>query len=101
MINIFFIIKKDIDLNIPNELWMIKIKIKNKIELYLEVNKFITLEKIIKELYTSKSIETESIEEFLKLTIFIVFDEYKKNKHSLNEFYRQNMELYKQNNKGL
>jgi hypothetical protein len=74
-------------------------KNKNKIELYLEVNKFIILEKIIKELYTSKSIETESIEEFLKLTIFIVFDEYKKNKRSLNEFYRQNMELYKQNNK--
>jgi hypothetical protein len=73
-------------------------KNKNKIELYLEVNKFIILEKIIKELYTSKSIETESIEEFLKLTIFIVFDEYKKNKRSLNEFYRQNMELYKQNN---
>ena len=80
---------------------MITIKIKNKIELYLEVNKFITLEKIIKELCTSKSIETESIEEFLKLTIFIVFDEYKKNKHSLNEFYRQNMELYKQNNKDI
>jgi hypothetical protein len=76
-------------------------KHRNKIELYLEVNKFITLEKIIKELYTSKSIETESIEEFLKLTIFIVFDEYKKNKNSLNEFYRQNKELYKQNDKDL
>jgi hypothetical protein len=78
-----------------------KNKNKEKIELYLELNKFLTLEKIIKELYTSKSIETESIEEFLKLTIFIVFDEYKKNKHSLNEFYRQNMELYKQNNNDL
>ncbi len=76
-------------------------KNKSKIELYLEENKFITLEKIIKELYISKSIETESIEEFLKLTIFIVFDEYEKNKHSLNEFYRQNMELYKQNNKDI
>jgi hypothetical protein len=69
-----------------------------KIELYLEESKFITLKKIIKELYISKSIETESIEEFLKLTIFIVFDEYEKNKHSLNDFYRQNMQLYKQNN---
>ncbi len=76
-------------------------KNKSKIELYLEENKFKTLEKIIKELYISKSIETESIEEFLKLTIFIVFDEYEKNKHSLNEFYRQNMELYKQNNKDI
>jgi hypothetical protein len=74
-----------------------KTKNKSKIELYLEESKFITLEKIIKELCTSKSIETESIEEFLKLTIFIVFDEYEKNKHSLNEFYRQNLELYKQN----
>jgi hypothetical protein len=78
-----------------------KNKNKDKIELYLELNEFLTLEKIIKELYTSKSIETESIEEFLKLTIFIVFDEYKKNKHSLKEFYRQHMELYKQNNKDL
>jgi hypothetical protein len=78
-----------------------KNKNKDKIELYLELNEFLTLEKIIKELYTSKSIKTESIEEFLKLTIFIVFDEYKKNKHSLKEFYRQNMELYKQNNKDL
>jgi hypothetical protein len=76
-------------------------KNKNKIELYLDLNKFITLKKIIKELYTSKSIETESIEEFLKLTIFIVFDEYEKNKHSLNEFYRHNMELYKQNKKDI
>jgi hypothetical protein len=76
-------------------------KNKNKIELYLDLNNFITLEKITKELYTSKSIETESIEEFLKLTIFIVFDEYEKNKHSLNEFYRQNMQLYKQNNNDL
>lgn len=76
-------------------------KNRNKIELYLEANKFITLEKIIHELYSSKSIETESIEEFLKLTIFIVFDEYKKNKNSLNEFYRQNKELYKQNGKDL
>jgi hypothetical protein len=76
-------------------------KNKNKIELYLDLNKFIILKKIIKELYTSKSIETESIEEFLKLTIFIVFDEYEKNKHSLNEFYGHNMELYKQNKKDI
>jgi hypothetical protein len=32
----------------------------------------------------------------LKLTIFIVLYEYDKNKQSLNEFYRQNREIYKE-----
>lgn len=55
------------------------------------------LEKIIKELYDSESLNSERIDEFLKLTIFIVLYEYEKNKQSLNEFYKKNKELYKQN----
>jgi hypothetical protein len=69
----------------------------NKIELYLDEGKITKLKKIIKELYEAKSIESESIEEFLKLNVFIVFYEYNTNKQSLNNFYKRNKELYKQN----
>ncbi len=72
-------------------------KNRGKIELNLEENKLTNLENIIQELYKSNSLETQSIEEFLKLTIFIVLYENEKNKQSLKEFYRQYMELYKQN----
>jgi hypothetical protein len=69
----------------------------NKIELFLDEVKMVKLKKIIKELYESKSIESERIEEFLKLNVFIIFTEYDTNKQSLNKFYRQNKELYRQN----
>lgn len=69
----------------------------NKIELFLDEVKMTKLNKIIKELYESESIGSESIEEFLKLNIFIVFQEYDANKQSLNKFYKQNKESYKQN----
>ncbi len=69
----------------------------NKIELCLDEIEITNLNKIVKELYTSNTIESESIEEFLKLTVFIILYEYDKNKQSLNEFYRQNMEIYKKN----
>ncbi|MER5174439.1 MAG: hypothetical protein ABJB76_00990 [Candidatus Nitrosocosmicus sp.] len=73
------------------------IKNNNKIELCLDEIKITNLNKIVKELYKSNTIESESIEEFLKLTVFIILYEYDKNKQSLNEFYRQNMEIYKKN----
>jgi hypothetical protein len=69
----------------------------NKIELFLDKVKITKFKKSIKELYESKSIESESIEEFLKLNVFIIFTEYDANKQSLNKFYRQNKELYRQN----
>jgi hypothetical protein len=69
----------------------------HKIELFLDDGKIIKLRKIIKELYESKSIESENIEEFLKLNVFIVFNEYDTNKQSLNKFFKQNKESYKQN----
>ena len=55
------------------------------------------LKKIIKELYQSNSIDSENMDEFLKLTVFIVLYEYDKNKQSLNEFYKKNKEEYKNN----
>jgi hypothetical protein len=67
------------------------------IEFKLNENQKNHLEKIIKELYNSNSIDSENIEEFLKLTVFIVLYEYDKNKQSLNDFYKKNKELYKQN----
>ena len=69
----------------------------NHIKLYLNDKERIKLDKIVKELYQAKSIETENIDEFLKFTVFIVLYEYDKNKTSLNEFYRKNKEVYKQN----
>ncbi|MGN6615286.1 MAG: hypothetical protein ACTHKC_09615 [Candidatus Nitrosocosmicus sp.] len=60
------------------------------IEFKLKENQKINLEKIIKELYNSNSIDSENIDEFLKLTIFIVLYEYDKNQKSLNEFYKKN-----------
>ena len=69
---------------------------KNKIELYLDNNNINKLDKIVKELYESNTIDSKTIDEFLKLTIFIILHEYDKNKQSLNEFYRQNREVYKE-----
>jgi hypothetical protein len=69
----------------------------NHIKLYLNDKERLKLDKVVKELYKAKSIETENIDEFLKFTVFIVLYEYDKNKTSLNEFYRKNKEVYKQN----
>ena len=55
------------------------------------------LKKIIKDLYESSSIDSENMEEFLKLTVFIVLYEYDKNKQSLKDFYNKNKEEYKNN----
>ena len=67
------------------------------IKLYLNDKERLKIDKVVKELYQAKSIETENIDEFLKFTVFIVLYEYDKNKLSLNEFYRKNKEVYKQN----
>jgi hypothetical protein len=89
------ITKKDIDTNDNTALYM-DITEKNKIEFYLDDNKITKLDKIVKELNKLNAIDSETIEEFLKLTIFIILYEYDRNKQSLNEFYRQNREIYKE-----
>ena len=90
--------KKDIGTN-DNIVKYMGITEKNKIEVYLDEDKITKLDKIVKELYKLNSIDSKTIEEFLKLTIFIVLYEYDKNKLSLNEFYRQNREVYKEKGK--
>lgn len=69
----------------------------NHIKLYLNDKERLKLDKVVKELHQAKSIETEDIDDFLKFTVFIVLSEYDKNKFSLNEFYKKNREVYKQN----
>jgi peptide methionine sulfoxide reductase MsrA len=67
------------------------------IEFKVNENQKEYLKKIIKELSQSNSIDSESMEEFLKLTVFIVLDEYEKNKESLKDFYKKNKEAYNNN----
>ena len=52
------------------------------------------LRTIIDELAESKAIDSRDVEDFLRFTLFIVFDEYDKNKDSLEKFYHLNYEKY-------
>jgi hypothetical protein len=56
------------------------------------------LVEIIEKLYKSNSIDSESLDDFLKLTIFIVLFEYDKDKESLLNFYKKNRNIYKKTN---
>ncbi|KAA2279368.1 hypothetical protein [Candidatus Nitrosocosmicus sp. SS] len=49
---------------------------------------------IIEDLYEGAALESPEIEEFLKFTLFIVFDEYDKNKESIGKFYKANLQNY-------
>ena len=69
---------------------------KSDIKVHLISKEKLKLENIIKELYQSKSIDSEDLEEFLKFTVFIILHEYEKNKLSLIEFYSQYRDIYKQ-----
>lgn len=52
------------------------------------------LRTIIDDLAESKAIDSRDVEDFLRFTLFIVFDEYDKNKDSLEKFYHLNYEKY-------
>lgn len=52
------------------------------------------LKKIIDDLVESKAVNSEDIEDFLRFTLFIVLDEYEKNKESLRKFYHLNLQKY-------
>jgi hypothetical protein len=69
---------------------------KNCINLHLLSKEKLKMENIVKDLYQSKSIVSEDIEEFLKFTVLIILHEYENNKQSLIEFYRQNKKIYQQ-----
>ena len=54
----------------------------------------VKLKTIVDDLVDSKAVNSSDIEDFLRFTVFIVFDEYEKNKDSLRKFYRLNLEKY-------
>lgn len=52
------------------------------------------LRTIINYLFESKALDSKDMEDFIKFTIFIVFDEADKNKESLRKFYSANLNKY-------
>ena len=60
----------------------------------IEEEELTILKTIIKDLFESGSINSNEIEEFIKFTLFIVFDEYEKNIPSLKKFYSMNLAKY-------
>ena len=66
--------------------WNIGIKMNDK-----EMDK---LKRIIEELFDSNAINSTDIQDFLRFTIFIIFDESEKNMESLRKFYRSNLKKF-------
>lgn len=69
----------------------------SKIEVRLEDEEIAKLKTIVNDLFESKAIKSNSIEEFLKFNVFIIFDEYNKNVESFRKFYRVNLSKYNKN----
>ena len=66
----------------------------SNISISLEEEKATELKTIIDDLFESGSINSNQIEEFIRFTLFIVFDEYEKNISSLKKFYSMNLTKY-------
>ena len=64
------------------------------ISISLEQEKTSKLKTIINELFESGSINSKEIEEFIRFTLFIVFDEYERDIPSLKKFYSMNLAKY-------
>jgi len=64
------------------------------ISISLAEEKTTKLKTIIDDLFESGSINSNQIEEFIRFTLFIVFDEYEKNIPSLKKFYSMNLVNY-------
>jgi hypothetical protein len=60
----------------------------------IEEAKVKKLRTILEDLYKEGAIESPGIEEFLKFTLFIVFNEYDENKESICKFYKANLQNY-------
>jgi len=67
------------------------------IRINIEEEKLTRLETIIEELFNSNAIKSDEIEEFIKFTLFIVFDEYQRDADSLKKFYSMNLTNYLEN----
>ena len=64
------------------------------ISISMEEEKVTKLKTIINDLFESGSINSNEMEDFIKFTLFIVFDEYEKNIPSLKKFYSMNLTNY-------
>jgi len=64
------------------------------IRISIEEEKITKLKKIINDLFESGSTNSNEMEDFIKFTLFIVFDEYEKNISSLKKFYSMNLTKY-------
>ncbi|HYF99336.1 MAG TPA: hypothetical protein VD815_04535 [Candidatus Saccharimonadales bacterium] len=73
---------------------IIRLSDNSKIAVRLNENEITKLKTIVEDLFESKAIKSKDIEDFLKFTIFIVFDEYEKNTESLKKFYLHNLSNY-------
>jgi hypothetical protein len=67
------------------------------IRINIEEQKIARLKTIIEELFNSNAISSDDVEEFIKFTLFIVFDEYKRDADSLKKFYSMNLINYLEN----
>jgi hypothetical protein len=52
------------------------------------------LKRIIDDLFESNAVHSNDIQDFLRFTLFIVFDESEKNKESLRKFYHANLKKF-------
>ena len=64
------------------------------ISIRMEEEKVTKLKTIINDLFESGSVNSNEMEDFIKFTLFIVFDEYEKNISSLKKFYSMNLTRY-------
>ena len=67
------------------------------IRINIEEEKLTRLKTIIEELFNSNALSSDEVEEFIKFTLFIVFDEYKRDADSLKKFYSVNLSNYLEN----
>ena len=67
------------------------------IKINFEEEKLTRLKTIIEELFNSNALSSDDVEEFIKFTLFIVFDEYKRDADSLKKFYSINLSNYLEN----
>lgn len=67
------------------------------IKINIEEEKLTRLKTIIEELFNSNALSSDEVEEFIKFTLFIVFDEYKRDADSLKKFYSVNLSNYLEN----
>ena len=69
----------------------------SSIRISIEEEKLTRLKTIVEELFNSNAISSDEVDEFIKFTLFIVFDEYKRDADSLKKFYSMSLSNYLEN----